>query len=63
MDTLGNKTLSDSPCIGICSTTYGDNICCGCNRHYLEVINWNTYSDEVKLAINLRLYFKRLKKP
>lgn len=47
--------LTTSPCIGICSTTFGDEICYGCRRTYLEVINWNTFSDEEKDRINRRL--------
>lgn len=41
-----------TPCIGICSTTsVGDPICRGCKRYAFEVINWNAYSDEEKLAV------------
>jgi predicted Fe-S protein YdhL (DUF1289 family) len=46
---------TESPCIGICSTVYGDNICRGCKRHYLEVIDWNRYDAPQKQAINGRL--------
>lgn len=42
---------TDSPCIGICSTTYGDQVCRGCKRHYDEVISWNAYQDHEKLHI------------
>ncbi|MDF2941000.1 MAG: Fe-S protein [Gammaproteobacteria bacterium] len=38
----------DTPCIGICSTVYGDNVCRGCMRFANEVIEWNTYSSEQK---------------
>ena len=48
-------TYLESPCIGICSTVYGDDICRGCKRHYLEVIDWNGYLDTQKRIINLRL--------
>ncbi len=48
-------THLESPCIGICSTVYGDDVCRGCKRHYLEVINWNGYLDAQKKSINLRL--------
>ena len=41
----------ETPCIGICSTIYGDEICRGCFRHYQEVIDWNTYSDTKKLTV------------
>jgi predicted Fe-S protein YdhL (DUF1289 family) len=49
-----SKKLS-SPCIGICSTVYGDDFCRGCKRHYLEVINWNGYDEEKKQKIYTRL--------
>jgi len=44
-----------SPCIGICSTVYGDNICRGCKRNYIEVIQWNSYAPEQKQKIYQRL--------
>ena len=40
----------DTPCIGICSTVYGDNVCRGCKRFYKEIINWNSY-DEIEKEI------------
>ena len=45
----------DTPCIGICSTVYGDNVCRGCKRFYKEIINWNSYDD-----IEKNIIFKRL---
>ena len=45
----------DTPCIGICSTIYGDVICRGCKRTYTEVIAWNKYSSNEK-----EIVFKRL---
>jgi predicted Fe-S protein YdhL (DUF1289 family) len=44
-----------SPCIGICSTVYGDNICRGCKRSYTEVIDWNRYDAAQKKRIHQRL--------
>lgn len=41
----------ETPCVGICSTIYGDVICRGCFRHFQEVIDWNTYSPEQKFKI------------
>lgn len=56
MDIAGNKNLTDSPCVGICSATaLGDAICLGCGRSFQEVIEWNSYTDEQKIAINQRL--------
>jgi len=52
----GERDETDSPCVGVCSTTNcGDDICMGCGRTAMEVIEWNTYSDEKKIAINVRL--------
>ncbi|MBQ0797882.1 MAG: DUF1289 domain-containing protein [Porticoccaceae bacterium] len=33
-----------TPCIGICSSGIGDNVCRGCMRFEHEVIRWNGYS-------------------
>ena len=52
----GEKDLTDSPCVGICSSTnMGDEICIGCKRTAQEVIEWNAYPDSKKIEINLRL--------
>lgn len=45
----------DTPCIGVCSTVYGDDICRGCKRTYEEVIDWIAYTPEQKLEIYVRL--------
>jgi uncharacterized protein len=45
----------DSPCIGQCSTAYGDEICSGCGRTFAEVTNWIIYTDEEKAAVRARL--------
>lgn len=44
-----------TPCIGVCSTGIGDSVCRGCKRFDHEVIAWNGYSYEQKLAIDTRL--------
>jgi len=44
-----------TPCVGLCSTVYGDQVCRGCKRFHHEVINWNSYNDEEKHAVWLRL--------
>lgn len=46
----------DTPCIGICSTIYGDEICRGCKRTYQEVIDWNTYSEQQQSTVFNRLW-------
>jgi len=59
MDIFGQKDLTDSPCVGICSTAIGDEICIGCGRSFNEVNQWNTLSDKEKHAINRRLQLER----
>jgi predicted Fe-S protein YdhL (DUF1289 family) len=55
----GERDNTDTPCIGICSTTNcGDEICMGCGRTAIEVIEWNQYTDEKRIAINERLQKK-----
>lgn len=49
------KPVPPSPCIGICSTVYGDDFCRGCKREYREVINWNTLTAEQQQIILDRL--------
>ena len=49
------KQRSSTPCLGICSTTYGDDVCRGCTRFIHEVINWNSYSNDEKEIVNSRL--------
>lgn len=48
------KTVK-TPCIGICSTGIGDDVCRGCKRYKHEVIDWNAYGLAEKQAIELRL--------
>jgi hypothetical protein len=49
------KNKASTPCLGICSTTYGDNVCKGCKRFAHEVINWNKYTIVQKELVNSRL--------
>ncbi len=44
-----------TPCIGLCSTVYGDLVCRGCKRFHHEVVNWNLYDDAEKRAVWQRL--------
>ncbi len=44
-----------TPCVGLCSTVYGDLVCRGCKRFHHEVINWNGYNEAEKRAVWLRL--------
>jgi hypothetical protein len=44
-----------TPCVGICSTGIGDDVCRGCKRYAHEVIDWNGYSYNDKAIIEGRL--------
>ncbi|MFN3714479.1 MAG: DUF1289 domain-containing protein [Alcanivoracaceae bacterium] len=44
-----------TPCIGVCSTTFGDTVCRGCKRFLHEVVDWNRYSDSEKEIVWRRL--------
>jgi predicted Fe-S protein YdhL (DUF1289 family) len=44
-----------TPCIGVCSTGIGDSVCRGCKRFSHEVIDWNSYTQAQKLAVDERL--------
>lgn len=44
-----------TPCVGLCSTTYGDPVCRGCKRFAHEIIDWNRYDEAQKSAVMSRL--------
>lgn len=44
-----------TPCIGLCSTVFGDSVCRGCMRFVHEVIDWNKYYPEQKQIVWQRL--------
>ena len=44
-----------SPCVGVCSTVFGDQVCRGCKRFHHEVIEWNGYTDIQKETVWNRL--------
>jgi len=47
--------MVQTPCVGICSTVYGDMVCRGCKRFAYEVIAWNSYSADQKKLVWQRL--------
>ena len=49
-----NKSVK-TPCIGVCSTGLGDDVCRGCKRFQHEVLQWNSYSDSEKISVLNRL--------
>ena len=44
-----------SPCVGICSTTYGDLVCRGCKRFAHEIVGWNGYTASQRVQVWRRL--------
>jgi|TARA_B100000900_G_scaffold402935_1_gene409368 predicted Fe-S protein YdhL (DUF1289 family) len=50
-----HKKRSSTPCLGICSTTFGDDVCKGCKRFAHEIVSWTKYSLEEREIINDRL--------
>ena len=44
-----------TPCVGICSTVFGDEVCRGCKRFQHEIIQWNGYDDVAKRSVLNRL--------
>lgn len=51
---MSSRSLK-TPCVGLCSTVYGDAVCRGCKRYDHEIIDWNTYTDEQQQAVWQRL--------
>ncbi len=49
------STHRSSPCVGICSTTYGDLVCRGCKRFAHEIVKWNGFDPEQRAAVWGRL--------
>tara|TARA_B100000614_G_C14466113_1_gene460539 strand:- start:231 stop:677 length:447 start_codon:yes stop_codon:yes gene_type:complete len=49
------KKRSSTPCLGICSTTFGDEVCKGCKRFSHEIVSWTKYSLEEREIVNERL--------
>jgi uncharacterized protein len=54
-DVSNNSLTPDSPCVGYCSTSYGDDVCKGCGRTFMEVIDWITFDNQQKKAVWTRL--------
>ena len=48
--------LKRTPCVGICSTTYGDLVCRGCKRFSHEIIAWNGFDDDQRSRVWQRLH-------
>ena len=50
-----HKDRSSTPCIGICSTTFGDDVCKGCKRFSHEITTWGKFSNGERAVVNSRL--------
>ena len=48
-------TTPDAPCIAICSTSQGDDVCKGCGRSFDEVQNWPVMTPGEKRAVWRRI--------
>lgn len=48
--------LRRTPCVGICSTTYGDLVCRGCKRFAHEIVMWNSFADAQRETVWQRLH-------
>ena len=44
-----------TPCVGVCSTTYGDLVCRGCKRFAHEIVGWNGYQEPQRRLVWARL--------
>ena len=44
-----------TPCVGVCSTTYGDLVCRGCKRFAHEIVGWNGYRERQRALVWARL--------
>ncbi len=44
-----------SPCIGVCSTGLGDDVCRGCGWTLEEIREWAAMSDEQRAEVMRRL--------
>ena len=49
-----------TPCVGICSTGLGDEVCKGCKRYQHEIIDWNSYNQTEKSFVLNRLEFLKV---
>jgi predicted Fe-S protein YdhL (DUF1289 family) len=49
------QTMPDTPCIAICSTSQGDDLCKGCGRSFDEVQHWTAMSPAEKRGVWRRI--------
>lgn len=56
MPDTARRRLRRTPCIGVCSTTYGDLVCRGCKRFAHEVVGWNRFAEAQRDVVWARLH-------
>lgn len=44
-----------TPCVGLCSTTFGDVVCRGCKRYTHEIVGWNSFTEAQQRIVGRRL--------
>ena len=49
------ETTPDTPCIAICTTSQGDNVCKGCSRTFEEITRWPEMTPVEKRGVWRRL--------
>ena len=49
------ETMPDAPCIAVCSTSQGDDVCRGCGRTFEEVQHWTAMTPAAKRAVWRRI--------
>jgi predicted Fe-S protein YdhL (DUF1289 family) len=54
MPTTQNRS-THTPCVGICSTTFGDLVCRGCKRFAHEIVDWNGFEPAQQAVVWARL--------
>ena len=47
---------AESPCVGHCTTTLGDDVCRSCHRTFEEITRWVEMTDEERRAVNRRIF-------
>lgn len=53
---MHRQSFTDTtPCVGLCSTVYGDQVCRGCKRFSQEIITWNALAQPQRAAVWQRL--------
>lgn len=46
-----SKPVKDTPCVGVCSTVYGDDVCRGCKRTLGQITDWNKADEDKRQLI------------